>query len=191
MDVQAIISMITYINIEDFDFIKNGVKTRQVTKLINFKMGSYTASTTFVKPKEVKRAWHIIDAEGKSLGRIAARVAMVLRGKHKASYTPFIDCGDNVVIINAEKVLITGKKLKQNVFYWHTGYPGGIKERTWNKIPSEKLMRKTIQRMLPKESPLATMQFKKRLRVYCGDIHPHAPQSPQVFKFLKQKYETK
>lgn len=155
-------------------------------------MGSYTASTTFHTPKDVKRNWWIIDAaDSVSVGRLAARVAMVLRGKHKASYTPHINCGDHVVIINAEKAFITGKKKEQKVFHWHTGHPGGIKERTWNKILDgkypERLLQKAIQRMLPKESPLATEQFKKLLHVYAGETHPHAGQNPQQFKFFKTK----
>ena len=158
-------------------------------------MASYTASTTFVTPTDVKRNWWIIDAsKDASVGRIAARAALVLRGKHKASFTPHINCGDHVVIINADKALITGKKLKQKVFHWHTGHPGGIKERTWEKIIKgkypERLLRKAIQRMLPKESPLATDQFKKLLHVYAGSEHPHAGQNPQAFKFLKSKYDT-
>ncbi len=153
-------------------------------------MASYTASTTFITPKETKKNWWIIDAsEGPSLGRIAARAAIVLRGKHKANFTPHINSGDHVVIINAEKVLITGDKLEQKKFYWHTGYPGGIKERTWKKTMSgkypERLMRKAIERMMPKESPLATDQFKKLLHIYVGNTHPHAGQSPQKFKFLR------
>ncbi len=153
-------------------------------------MGSYTASTTFVTPTDVKRNWWIIDASKEhSVGRIAARVAMVLRGKHKADYTPSINCGDHVVIINADKAIITGKKLKQKVFHWHTGHPGGIKERTWEKILSskypERLLKKAIERMLPKESPLATEQFRKLLHVYSGSEHPHSAQTPQEFKFFK------
>lgn len=153
-------------------------------------MASYTASTTFVTPSEVKRNWWIIDASKEySVGRIAARAAMVLRGKHKASYTPHINCGDHVVIINAEKAIITGKKSKQKVFYWHTEHPGGIKEKTWEKILSgkypERLLKKAIQRMLPKESPLATEQFRKLLHVYTGETHPHTAQNPEEFKFFK------
>lgn len=153
-------------------------------------MGSYTASTTFVRPN-VTRHWWIIDAaDSESLGRIAARVATVLRGKHKASYTPHINCGDHVIIINADKARITGKKLDQKVFHWHTGHPGGIKERTWNDIlrgkHPERLIKKAIVRMMPKESPLATEQFRKLLHVYIGDTHPHSAQNPQTFKFFKK-----
>lgn len=153
-------------------------------------MGSYTASTTFLTPKEVKRNWWIIDAaDSTSVGRLAARVAMVLRGKHKPDFTPHINCGDHVIIINADKVHITGKKKQQKVFYWHTGHPGGIKERTWEKILTSKypdrLLRKAIERMLPKESPLATEQFRKLLHVYNGSEHPHIAQNPQTFKFFK------
>jgi len=154
-------------------------------------MGSYTASTTFVRPSDLKRKWWIIDAaDSKSLGCIAARVALVLRGKHQAFYTPHINCGDHVIIINAEKVRITGKKLQQKVFHWHTGHPGGIKERTWEKIlksaQPERLMKKSIERMMPKESPLATEQFRKLLHVYSGSEHPHAAQNPETFQFFKK-----
>lgn len=153
-------------------------------------MGSYTASTTFVTPDQVTRNWWIIDAaDSESVGRLAARVAMVLRGKHKASYTPYINCGDHVVIINADKVKITGKKRQQKVFYWHTNHPGGIKERTWDKTLTgknpERLVKKAIERMMPKESPLATEQFRKLLHVYVGSEHPHSPQNPQKFNFFK------
>ncbi len=152
-------------------------------------MGSYTASTTFVTPKDVRRNWWLIDATELALGRIAARVAMALRGKHKPNYTPYINCGDHVVIINAEQAIMTGKKRHQKVFYWHTGHPGGIKERTWDETMRsqypERILKKAIQRMLPKESPLANQQFTKLLHVYCGSTHPHTAQNPQQFKFFK------
>ena len=153
-------------------------------------MGSYTASTTFVRPNDVIRHWWIIDAaDSESVGRLAARVAIILRGKHKANYTPHINCGDHVVIINADKIQITGKKRDQKVFYWHTGHPGGIKERTWDETLKskhpERVLKKAIVRMMPKESPLATEQFRKLLHVYVGGEHPHSPQNPQKFKFFK------
>jgi large subunit ribosomal protein L13 len=152
-------------------------------------MGSYTAATTFLTPKDVTRNWWIIDAAEMPIGRIAARVAMVLRGKHKPDYTPYINCGDHVIIINAIKAVMTGKKRHQNIFYWHTGYPGGIKERVWDKIVKgkhpERIIKKPVQRMLPKDSPLADQQFKKLLHVYSGAEHPHAGQNPQQFKFFK------
>lgn len=155
-------------------------------------MGSYTASSTLVTPKDVKRNWWIIDAsDGISVGRMSSRIATVLRGKHKSDYTPHINCGDHVIVINAEKVKVTGKKLQQKVFYWHTGYPGGIKERNWNKILNgkhpERLLKKAIERMMPKDSPLAKEQFTKLLHVYTGSHHPHAGQSPKSFKFFKDR----
>jgi len=155
-------------------------------------MASYTASTTFVTPKEVTKKWWLIDgAEAGSLGRIAARVALILRGKHKANFTPYINCGDHVVIINADKIKITGNKLDQKIFHWHTGYAGGIKERNWKEIRNgkypERLVQKAIQRMLPKESPLATEQFKKLLHIYNGAEHPHHGQNPQAIEILRQK----
>jgi large subunit ribosomal protein L13 len=155
-------------------------------------MASYTASTSFVTPKEVTRSWWLIDgATAGSLGRIAARIALILRGKHKASFTPHINCGDHIVIINADKIKITGKKLEQKIFYWHTGYAGGIKEKTWDEIKKGKkpqdLIKKAIERMLPKESPLANEQYNKLLHVYLGATHPHQGQNPKVIEILRQK----
>lgn len=140
--------------------------------------------TYSAKPSEVTHNWHIINAEGVVLGRLAARVATLLRGKHKATFTPHIDCGDHVVIINADKVKMTGRKRQQKVYYRHTGHPGGIKEATAEKILSgrfpERVIEKAVERMLPKESPLARQQFGK-LRVYGGQEHPHIAQQPQEF----------
>jgi len=128
----------------------------------------------------------LIDAEDAVVGRLATFIAMRLRGKHLAKYTPHIDCGDNVIVINAEKVAFTGKKRNDKIYYWHTGYPGGLKERTADKILDgrfpERVMRKAVQRMLPKESPLARTQLSN-LRVYAGSEHPHAAQEPTVIDF--------
>lgn len=138
--------------------------------------------TYSAKPSEVEKKWLLIDAEGIVLGRLAAIVANRLRGKHKPIYTPHIDCGDNVIIINAEKVALTGKKLNDKVFYWHTGYPGGIKSRTAGKTLSgahpERLILKAVERMIPR-GPLGRRQFAN-LRVYAGPEHPHAAQNPEV-----------
>lgn len=132
------------------------------------------------KPTDVEAAWHIIDAEGLVLGRMAAQVAVILRGKHKPMYTPHIDCGDHVVIVNAEKVYMTGKKLEQKTYYRHTGYPGGIKSRTAGQIIEgahpERVVEKAIQRMIPRNK-MGRAQFKK-LRVYAGTEHPHEAQGP-------------
>lgn len=139
--------------------------------------------TYSAKPKDVVKKWHVIDAEGVVLGRLAAEVAKRLRGKHKAMFTPHIDCGDNIIIINAEKVRLTGMKRDQDIFYWHTGYPGGIKERSKGEILDgkypERVIQKAVERMLPKESPLARQQLK-HLHVYAGTEHPHEAQKPEV-----------
>jgi len=126
-------------------------------------------TTKFLKTAEVEKKWILIDAEDVVVGRLATFVAMRLRGKHRPDYTPHIDDGDNVIIINAEKVAFTGNKRNNKVYYWHTGYPGGLKERTADKILDgrfpERVMRKAVQRMLPKESPLARQQLSN-LRVH-------------------------
>ena len=139
--------------------------------------------TYSAKPSEVESKWLLIDAEDVVLGRLSSIVANILRGKHKTMYTPHIDCGDHVVIINAEKVKLTGHKLANKRFYWHTGYPGGIKNRTMGQILDgdhpERVIEKAIQRMVPK-GPLGRAQLKK-LRVYAGTEHPHEAQQPEVF----------
>lgn len=138
--------------------------------------------TYSMKPAEVDKKWVLIDADGLILGRLAALIAIRLRGKNKPGYTPHVDCGDNVIVVNAEKVQLTGRKREQEVFYWHTGYPGGIKGRTLGQILSgkhpERLLQKAVERMLPKESPLARQQLKN-LRVYAGPNHPHEAQQPE------------
>ena len=138
---------------------------------------------TFVaKPAEVEKKWVLIDAKGLVVGRLASLVAMRLRGKHKPIFTPHVDCGDNVIIINAEKVVLTGRKRDQKVYYHHTGYPGGIKERTAKFILDgrfpERVVEKAVQRMLPR-GPLGRQQFGN-LRVYKGAEHPHTAQQPKV-----------
>ncbi|RZI47315.1 50S ribosomal protein L13 [Rickettsiales endosymbiont of Peranema trichophorum] len=130
---------------------------------------------------QVSKNWHLVDASGLVLGRVAAEIAKVLRGKHKAAYTPHIDNGDHVVVINADKIRLTGKKLEQDKFYWHTNYPGGIKERTKGQILKgrypHRLLLKAIERMMPKDSPLADKQMKA-LHLYSGGEHPHSGQNP-------------
>ena len=138
--------------------------------------------TYSTKTAEVEKKWIVVDAEGVVLGRLATIVANRLRGKHKPTFTPHIDDGDNVIVINAEKVRITGKKADNEVFYWHTGFPGGIKGRTpaetlAGKFP-ERVIEKAVERMIP-EGPLGRRQFKN-LRVYAGAEHPHTAQNPQV-----------
>jgi len=143
-------------------------------------------TTKFLKTAEVEKKWILIDAEDVIVGRLATFIAMRLRGKHLPTYTPHIDCGDNVIVINAEKVALTGRKRNDKVYYWHTGYPGGLKERTADKILDgrfpERVMRKAVQRMLPKESPLARKQLSN-LRVYAGAEHPHTAQEPTAIDF--------
>jgi large subunit ribosomal protein L13 len=141
-----------------------------------------TNSTYSAKPAEIVKKWVLIDAEGVVLGRLASIVANRLRGKHKPSYTPHMDCGDNVIIINAAKVQLTGRKAELEKFYWHTGHPGGIKERTWGKILGgahpERLIEKAVERMVPR-GPLGRRQMKN-LKVYPGAEHPHAAQQPET-----------
>jgi large subunit ribosomal protein L13 len=136
--------------------------------------------TRSLKPAEVKKGWTVIDADGLVLGRLAAIVANRLRGKHKAQFTPHVDCGDHVIIVNAEKVRVTGQKAEQSKFYWHTGYPGGIKERTVRdrlegKHP-ERVIQKAVERMITR-GPLGRRQMEN-LHVYAGPEHPHAGQQP-------------
>ncbi|MCP5088498.1 MAG: 50S ribosomal protein L13 [Rhodobacteraceae bacterium] len=133
-------------------------------------------------PADIDKKWILIDAEGVVLGRLASIIAMRLRGKHKASFTPSMDMGDNVIVINAEKIQMTGKKRTDKIHYWHTGYPGGIKSRTAGQILEgahpERLVTKAVQRMLP-GGPLSRVQMTN-LRVYAGTEHPHEAQSPEV-----------
>src|SRR5579875_18763 len=137
-------------------------------------------TTLSLKPAEVKKDWVLIDAEGLVLGRLAVLIAMRLRGKHKPTYTPHVDCGDNVVVINAAKVRITGNKAEQSVFYYHTGYPGGIKGRTVRqRLESrhpERVIQKAVERMITR-GPLQRKQMK-HLYVYAGPEHPHDGQQP-------------
>ncbi len=145
-----------------------------------------TTVTRPAKPAETTNHWIVVDAEGAVVGRLASFIAMRLRGKHRPDFTPHNDVGDYVVVINAGKVALTGRKLSRKIYYHHTGFPGGIKQRTAGQILSgkhpERVLEKAVQRMLPKESPLARHQLAK-LRVYAGAEHPHEAQSPAVFDF--------
>jgi len=138
--------------------------------------------TFSAKPADIEKKWLIVDAEGVVLGRLAALVATRLRGKHKPSYTPHMDCGDNVIVINADKVKLSGKKLDDKVYYWHTGHPGGIKNRTARQLLEgdhpERVVTKAVQRMIPR-GPLGSEQMRN-LRVYAGAEHPHEAQNPEV-----------
>ena len=136
---------------------------------------------TFVaKPHEVKRDWYVIDAKGKVLGRVASEVARRLRGKHKPEYTPHVDTGDYIVIINAADIVVTGAKFEDKKYYHHTGYPGGIRETNFRKMQERfpgRALEKAVKGMLPK-GPLGYAMFKK-LKVYAGEEHPHTAQQPQ------------
>jgi len=139
--------------------------------------------TTFsAKPAEVSKKWVLIDAKGLVVGRLASLVAMRLRGKHLPTYTPHVDCGDNVIIINAAQVVLTGRKRENKVYYHHTGFIGGIKERSAKSILEgrfpERVVEKAIERMIPR-GPLGRMQLGN-LRVYAGSEHPHEAQQPEV-----------
>ncbi len=138
--------------------------------------------TYSAKPSDIEKKWLLIDAEGLVVGRLAALIATRLRGKHKAIYTPHIDCGDNIIVINADKVVFTGNKRTDKVYYWHTGYPGGIKERTADKILDgkfpERILEKAVTRMMP-GGPLSRRQLKN-LKIYSGSEHPHEAQKPET-----------
>ena len=139
-------------------------------------------STFSAKPAEIEKKWVLIDAKGLVVGRLASIIAMRLRGKHLPIFTPHVDCGDNVIVINADKVVLTGRKRDQKVYYHHTGYPGGIKERTAKFILEgrfpERVVEKAVERMLPR-GPLGRQQLSN-LRVYGGAEHPHIAQTPAV-----------
>ncbi len=143
-------------------------------------------TTKFLKTADVEKKWIIIDASDVVVGRLASFIALRLRGKHRADYTPHIDCGDNVIVINADKVALSGNKHADKFYYRHTGYPGGLKETTAGKVLAgrfpERVLKKAVQRMLPKESPLARQQFSN-LRVYAVAEHPHDAQTPEVIDF--------
>ena len=138
--------------------------------------------TYSAKPSEVERNWCVIDADGVVLGRLASEIAKRLRGKHKPTFTPHIDCGDNIVVVNAEKVQLTGAKRNNKVIYWHTGHPGGIKSRTMAQRLDgphpERVLVKAIERMISR-GPLGRRQMRN-LHVYAGPDHPHEAQKPEV-----------
>lgn len=141
--------------------------------------------TYSVKSSEVERKWLVIDAKDVVLGRLAAEISKILRGKHKACFTPHVDCGDFVIVVNAEKVHLTGNKLQDKKFYWHTGHPGGIKERTAAKTLSsqfpERLIKKAVERMMSRRRAPLTAQHLSKLFVYAGEEHPHTAQKPEKF----------
>ena len=140
-------------------------------------MKTYTA-----KPADIEKKWILIDADGVVLGRLASIIAMRLRGKHKPTFTPHMDMGDNVIVINADKIALTGNKLADKNYYWHTGYPGGIKSRTAGQILDgkhpERIITEAVRRMMTR-GPLSK-QLMTNLRVYAGAAHPHEAQAPTV-----------
>jgi large subunit ribosomal protein L13 len=139
--------------------------------------------TYSAKPGEIERHWYLVDAESKTLGRLATQIADVLRGKGKAVYTPHVDTGDFVIVVNAEKVHVTGQKLDQKIYYKHSGYPGGLHSRTLREQLErrpEEVLRKAVRGMLPKNR-LASAQLRK-LKIYAGPDHPHAAQNPEPFQ---------
>jgi len=139
--------------------------------------------TYMARPLSVERRWHLIDAEGKTLGRLATEIATLLRGKHKPQYTPHVDTGDFVVVVNAEKVIVTGKKAEQKVYYRHSGRPGGLRETSYEVMLERKpteVLRKAVRGMMPK-TRLGRQQFRK-LKLYAGPEHPHEAQSPQPYE---------
>lgn len=140
-------------------------------------MSTYTA-----KPADIEKKWVIVDADGLIVGRLASLVALRLRGKHKPTFTPHMDCGDHVIVVNAEKVVFTGRKRQQKKYHWYTGFPGGIKERVADKVLTgrfpERVVEKAVERMLPR-GPLGRKQLGN-LRVYAGPKHPHEAQSPET-----------
>ena len=142
-------------------------------------MSSYIA-----KPETVERKWYVIDADGVVLGRLASQVALMLRGKHKPTFTPHVDTGDYIIVVNTDKIAMTGRKLDQKIYYHHSGYPGGLKETKYRDLlanKSEFALKKAVRGMLPK-GPLGNKMFKK-LKVYAGCEHPHAAQKPEVWEF--------
>ena len=146
--------------------------------------------TSSLRKEDVDKKWILIDADGIVLGRLASKVSMILRGKHKPSFTPHADCGDHVIIINAEKVKFTGKKLDDKIYYWHTGHPGGIKSRTARQIIEgkfpDRVIRMAVKRMIPK-GPLGSVQLSN-MKVYAGSNHPHEAQAPELLNISAVSY---
>jgi large subunit ribosomal protein L13 len=137
-------------------------------------------TTVFAHPETVRRDWFVVDASGKTLGRLATQLATRLRGKHKPQYTPHVDTGDHIIVLNADKIAVTGNKLEDKTYYWHTGAIGGIKSRTLDKMLAqhpERVIEIAVKGMLPK-NPLGRAMFKK-LHVFQGEKHPHAAQQPK------------
>ena len=149
--------------------------------------------TYVTTPKEIEKKWFVVDAEDLVLGRMASLIALRVRGKHKPSYTPNMDCGDHVIVVNAEKVRLTGNKRKNKTYYWHTGYPGGIKERSAEKILDGKfptrVVEKAVERMIPR-GPLGRNAMRN-LHVYAGPSHPHDAQQPEALDIASMNEKNK
>lgn len=149
--------------------------------------------TFSIKPADVQKKWFVVDAEELILGRASVVIANYLRGKHKPEYTPHIDCGDNIVVINAEKIAVTGKKLDDKIHHWHTGHPGGIKQRTLRERLEgqhpQRVIKKSVERMMP-TGPLAYAQLKN-LYVYAGAEHPHVAQKPEALDIASMNSKNK
>ena len=150
-------------------------------------------STYSAKPSEIEKKWVLIDAEGLVVGRVASIIASRLRGKHKPTFTPHMDMGDNIIVINADKVKLTGRKLDQHKFYWHTGFPGGIKDRTARQLLEgrfpERVLEKAVERMIPR-GPLGRQQMRN-LRIFAGTEHPHEGQNPEVIDVASMNRKNK
>ncbi|RJY09548.1 50S ribosomal protein L13 [Aurantiacibacter aquimixticola] len=156
-------------------------------------MKALSKVTRSIKPAEVEKKWHLVDAEGLVVGRLASIIANILRGKHKPTYTPHVDCGDHVVVINADKVRFTGNKTQQKRYYKHTGYPGGLKETSPAKIFEgrfpERVLEKAVERMIP-TGPLGRAQMKA-LHLYNGTEHPHDGQKPEALDVASMNRKNK
>ena len=156
-------------------------------------MKAISKQTRSIKPAEVEKKWHLIDAEGLVVGRLASIIAKILRGKHKASFTPHVDCGDHVIVINADKVQFTSNKAANKVYYKHTGYPGGLKEVTADKVLAgrypERVLEKAVERMIPR-GPLGRDQMRA-LHLYNGTEHPHDGQKPEVLDVASMNRKNK
>lgn len=143
-------------------------------------------NTYMANAQTVERKWYVVDADGMVLGRLASQVANILRGKHKPTYTPHVDTGDNIIIVNADKVVLTGKKLDQKIYYHHTGYVGGLKETKYRKLMQDKpefVVRKAVVGMLPK-NPLGR-KMSTKLHIFSGPEHEHEAQKPEVLSLIK------
>ena len=156
-------------------------------------MKALMKTTKVATPSTIEKKWHLIDADGLVVGRLASIVANILRGKHKPSFTPNIDCGDNVIIINAGKVRFTGKKLADKIYYKHTGYAGGLKEITAGKVLEgrfpERVLEKAVERMIPR-GPLGRQQMRN-LRIFAGAEHDHTAQNPEVLDVASMNRKNK